>query len=248
MKDEIVARIPPLVGPALGRGARVELVHSLVDPERTRPPREGEREATRAALGLRPDDVAILSAGSVCDKKGQLRFLREAAPTVLDDPRAVLLFAGDFDPAGDPYARACEAARAEARDPARIRFLGHRDDVPALYRAADVGVIPSRYEGLARAMIEGAASGLPVVSFAVTSAREVLGGGAGIVVPAGDFEALARAVVRLVADRAAREAMSAAAVAVAARLFDADRQARRHEDLYRELVAEAGSPCRLAET
>ncbi len=58
----------------------------------------------------------------------------------------------------------------------RVRFLGHRDDVPGLMRAADLLLLPSRWEGMPYVVLEAAAAGLPIVATPVDGAREFLAG------------------------------------------------------------------------
>lgn len=59
----------------------------------------------------------------------------------------------------------------------RVRFLGHREDVPGLMKAADLLLLPSRWEGMPYVLLEAAAAGLPVVATAVDGAREFVAGG-----------------------------------------------------------------------
>ena len=84
----------------------------------------------------------------------------------------------------------------------RLRLLGYRDDVPALMAAADIFVLPSRFEGLPMSVIEAMLTGLPVVATNVRGpAEQVVPEATGLLVPPGDASALAAALARLVADR-----------------------------------------------
>ena len=58
----------------------------------------------------------------------------------------------------------------------RVLFLGHREDVPGLMRAADLLLLPSRWEGMPYVVLEAAAAGLPIVATPVDGAREFLSG------------------------------------------------------------------------
>jgi glycosyltransferase involved in cell wall biosynthesis len=92
----------------------------------------------------------------------------------------------------------------------RVRFLGHRDDVPDVVAAADVFVFPSRYEGLGGSLLEAMALGVPVVASDVPAIREIVGAGpAGILVPVDDVDAWASAVRSLLDDPAQRAALGA---------------------------------------
>jgi glycosyltransferase involved in cell wall biosynthesis len=80
----------------------------------------------------------------------------------------------------------------------RFRFLGHRDDVPAVLAEADVFVLPSRSEASPNSIIEAMAAGLPVVATNVGGIPElVLEGRTGRLVPPGNPDALARALLDL---------------------------------------------------
>ncbi len=79
-----------------------------------------------------------------------------------------------------------------------LRWLGPRDDVPALLAAADVFVHPSVEEGMGQAVVEAMLAGLPVVVSDAGGLPEVVGD-TGIVVPAGDATALAAGIRRALA-------------------------------------------------
>lgn len=103
----------------------------------------------------------------------------------------------------------------------RRRVLGFRDDVPALLALADVLILPSRYEGLSRSVIEAMAMGRPVVASDVRGCRELVEDGrTGILVPPGDVGALRAGVLRVLDDDGLRAAMGARARARALRLYD----------------------------
>jgi glycosyltransferase involved in cell wall biosynthesis len=89
-------------------------------------------------------------------------------------------------------------------------FLGARRDVPRLLRAADVFVLPSRYEGSSMALLEAMAAGLPCVATDVGDAALVLNG-AGRVVPPGDSAALGQAMGDLIANPGLRVHLGEAA-------------------------------------
>jgi glycosyltransferase involved in cell wall biosynthesis len=105
----------------------------------------------------------------------------------------------------------------------RLHLLGFRDDVGDVLDAFDLFVVSSDREGLANAMLEAMAFGLPVVSTDVSGAREALEPGPGeprpgIVVPV-DEGALRDALAELVRDGDARHAMGVAARERAERRF-----------------------------
>lgn len=109
--------------------------------------------------------------------------------------------------AGSDWLRADEVHRAAARSPAAndIRFLGFvpDDDLPDLYRNADIFVFPSRFEGFGLPLLEAMASGTPVACSNVSSIPEVAGDAAEYFDP-GQPAAIASAVRRLLNDHRLR--------------------------------------------
>ena len=177
----------------------------------------------------------VLVPGVFWPKKGQLEFIRNVVPALAE--RGVeTWFAGDFEPRTNPYAAGCAIAAEPFSD--CVKFLGFRSDVPKLLQQSWVVAVPSLHEGLMRGMIEAMSCGRPVVSFDVSSAREVLedkSSGAGVVVQGGDHAGLAAALLSYVDDEAARVAAGEAASAAARVLFDAEQVTERYERIYREL-------------
>jgi len=116
---------------------------------------------------------------------------------------AYLLFAGD-----GPLRPELEAEAAAAGLAARVRFLGfvNQSELPAVYRAADVFVLPSSYEPFGVVVNEAMLCGCAViVSDKVGAARDlVTSGETGLVYPAGDVDALADALRRVTGDRSER--------------------------------------------
>lgn len=130
------------------------------DGARLDQPGADRRRSVRAELGLRDNDEVLISVGRQEYQKGQ-RYLLEAAEALLSRrSRLVLLVAGRTGQAS----RELERLAARPGLAARVRFLGHREDVPDLLAATDVFVFPSLWEGLGGALIEVMALSLPIVA------------------------------------------------------------------------------------
>ncbi|WP_051531633.1 glycosyltransferase family 4 protein [Sphingomonas sp. URHD0057] len=210
-------------GIAPNAASSFSVTYSIVDPERFAPAPAGERD----------DPPVVLVPSIFWPKKGQLEFIRHAVPALAS--RGIeTWFAGDFEPATEPYARKCAVAAAPFSG--HVRFLGYQAGMADLYARAAVIAVPSRHEGLMRGMIEAMSCGRAVVSFDVCSARELLeekSRGAGEVVNQGNYAGMAEALIRFAMDPLARAAAGAAGVAAARELFDPDRVIERHERAYR---------------
>jgi glycosyltransferase involved in cell wall biosynthesis len=195
---------------AQGRTQRVPgnyaLVRNGVDLSRFRPTGHAGRAAARAMLGLEPAAPLAVCVGRVCRQKGQDALL-EAWPRVTTrHPTATLAVVGDGD--------LLPALRQRA--PAGVRFAGAVDDARPWYAAADVVVLPSRWEGLSLSLLEALASARPVVATAVAGLADELPPEAGAVVGVDDPAQLADAIAgRFDSPERAREEGRAAARAAA---------------------------------
>lgn len=127
------------------------------------------------------------------------------------------------------------AANLELSD--RVHFLRHRTDVPAVLARATLGVLCSSHEGLSNAVMEGMAAGLPMVVTRVGGNPDLIADGErGLVVPAFDSDALARAFVTLLDDPERGRAMGAEARAFVERELTLQKLCERHAALYRQVV------------
>lgn len=159
--------------------------------------------------------LRLLAVGSVIPRKG-FDLLVEALAGLADLPWTCRI-AGSTERSPETHAALVTRIAAAGLD-GRIRFLGEVSDVPALYREADLFVLPSRYEGYGMVFAEALAHGLPIVGAATGAVPEVVPAGAGILVPPDDAGALGRALRDVMADQALQTSLSAGARAAAAAL------------------------------
>ncbi|SFQ30407.1 Glycosyltransferase involved in cell wall bisynthesis [Amycolatopsis arida] len=192
-------------GRAAGVGA-VTVVRNGVDLAEFAPTDDG---TTRARIGIAPEVPVAVCPGRLTRQKGQ-DVLLAAWPAVrarCPDARLVLVGDGELGPA-------LRAARPEGVD-----LVPAVADVRPWYAAADVVVLPSRWEGLSLTALEAFASGRPVVGSDVPGLAEVLTAGCATGVPPEDPSALAAALADRLADLPGTRAARAAAL-VHARRFD----------------------------
>jgi glycosyltransferase involved in cell wall biosynthesis len=132
-------------------------------------------------------------------------------------------------------------AGANARELAWLP--GARDDVADVLRALDVFVLPSLAEGISNTILEALACGLPVIATRVGGNAELLGGGeTGTLVPAGDDESLAHAIVRYALAPELGRSVGRAARARAESLYGLDAMVSAYCALYDTLLARRATP------
>jgi glycosyltransferase involved in cell wall biosynthesis len=162
-----------------------------------------------ASSPSREETVRALCVAQWIPRKGILDLVQ--AWVLHERPGASLELVGEAD--ADPaYARSINAAIASAPE-ASIIVRGPIDDAAlgTAYAAADLFVLPSRYEGYGVVYAEALAHGLPVIACDVGPVPELVGEEAALLVPPGDVEALSEALELLLKDPALRDRMSAAA-------------------------------------
>jgi glycosyltransferase involved in cell wall biosynthesis len=194
------------------------------------PPRnEQVRQRLRSELELDPDTVAVLYAGQLESRKDPLTAVHAVELARSEDPRLVMLIAGD-----GPM---IEHLRASAGDGAR--FLGQRDDVEDLMSACDVFVMPSLREGLSYAVLEALGHGLPTIASDAPGNQEAVGD-AGLVFPAGDERRLSELILSLSADPRRRAALGAAGRERIASELSAERMRAATLAVYRRALTGPG--------
>jgi glycosyltransferase involved in cell wall biosynthesis len=146
-----------------------------------------------------------------------------------------ILMAGRPD-AENPSAIAVSELERWARE-GIIEYLGHVDDVAALWHRAHIGVLPSYYaEGVPLALIEAAAAGRPLIACAGPGLSDIaVADVSALIVPARDPEALAAALAQLAGDGALRARLGTGARRLAEERFSAERVVAETLALYRHI-------------
>ncbi len=215
-----------LVHRRLVREAQARVIAgSGVNTQRFAPPMSG--------APLSPEPIVLMAARLLMDK-GLGEFVRAAQYIRSRGVRCRFWVAGTPDQ-GNP---ACvpEALLAQWQRQGIVEFLGHRDDMPALLRQADIAVLPSYHEGLPRFLLEAAATGLPLVATDIEGCRMVVRNGVnGLLVPPKNDTALAQALTMLLGDPERRSGMGHASRELAMQEFNEHRILEQYLWLYKEL-------------
>jgi glycosyltransferase involved in cell wall biosynthesis len=211
---------------------RITVVHRGRDPERLGRRSPERRRQVRERLGIGEDVFVVLNAARQEYQKGQ-RHLLEAFPRLLEQhPQSLLVMAGRKGNASRDLERAALALGE------KVRFLGHREDVPDLMAAADAFALPSLWEGLGCVLIEALALELPIVASDLEPVREVVTRDlTALLVSPGSSEALAGALLQLAKDPARAEHLARAGRAAFERSFTLQQSARGMLGIFEHALA-----------
>ncbi len=217
--------------PGYNRSDIVTIHTGVIRPERRKPP-----AAIRAEVGI-PPTARVVGAIARLSRQKRLEQLIHAT-AALDGVHC--LIAG----AGTEWSRLV-AARDQLGVQERVHLLGHRSDVGDVLAALDLFVVCSDQEGMANAMLEAMAAGVPVISTPVSGAEEALRPLADGRVPGrvlSGFEAteLTEGMAELLSQPALLRLMAEAAEQVARQRFDFERMVSEYEAVLRGGSADLG--------
>ncbi|MDQ2833208.1 MAG: glycosyltransferase family 4 protein [Acidobacteriota bacterium] len=208
---------------------RVRLIQNGID---LKPYAAARRGIQNASEGDRPLQVGFV--GRLSQEKGPDLFLRAAAEVLKEIPGTRFVVAGD-----GPEKAALESLMESLKIREQVSLLGRTEDMPSFYASLDILVSSSRQEGLPIALLEGMASGLPLVATAVGSVPEIVQRDrTGILVPAENVQALASGIKELLQRPTLRQHCGSAAKALIAESYSADRMAADYISLYENVIAQ----------
>lgn len=206
----------------------IEVIHNFFEP---RPPQRS-RESVRRELALQDNDVLILHSSNLRPLK-RVDLLLETVARIRSAQavKLLVLAGGNFQ----PYASQVRKLALEARVMVRENVNG----IEEYLQAADLALITSDTESFCLSILEAMFFACPSVATSVGGIPEVIEDGVtGLLAPAGDAVALARAVEGLLRDPAGRAALGRAAQSRALARFSADVIVPRYEALYRRVCAQ----------
>lgn len=183
---------------------------------------------SRLSPHRRQNPPVIGTIARLTRQKGIDIFLRALA----DIPDVLAIVVGDGEDEEELKGLASELGIAE-----RVSWMGWRDDARALVEGFDVFVLPSRWEGFGRVLVEAAFAECPVVATRVVGTSEAMvDGETGFLVPPEDKEALVQAINTLLEDEHLASEMGRRGREFALSRFDPAATARLFESLYDEIL------------
>ena len=215
---------------------RITVVHNGIDTARfTLARNRFDRRQFLRDWELPEDSLLIGTVGELTPLKGQAEFLKAAAQVAHRYPNACFIVAGTDNSPDKMNRVALEdlIRRLNLKD--RVRSVPWLEDVAQLYCALDVFVSASHTESFGLAIAEAMACSTAVVATATGGVREIVQPGeTGLLVPVGDIEDLAEAMLELLGDRTKRVRMGEAAQRAIASKFTITRMIDNTERIYRE--------------
>ena len=200
------------------------------------PARQSCRGQFRSSLGISPDIPLIGFVGRLTAVKNPSQFIKVAGRVVQESPQARFVFVGDGElrPALEEQVGALGLAQT-------VIFTGWQANMPAVYSDLDLLVLTSLNEGTPVTVIEALATGVPVVASEVGGVPDVVTHHeTGLLVPSGDAEATAQAILQFLRapERAQRLALAGQRVVLGR--FDLRRLVNDMDALYNALLIEKG--------
>ncbi len=212
----------------------VDVIPNGVDGDIFRP--AVNRDPIRLRLGLPVDRLVALCVGNLKPVKGHEVLLKAIGGLGTAQRTLTLVLVGE-DFQGGRLQRLAERLPRQVE----ARFVGRQDDPLPWYQAADLFVLPSRWEGMSNALLEAMACGLPVIATRVGGNVDLVNHEeTGLMVPPENPTELSQAIARLRSDDELRRRLGAAARSHVLRFHDLRRTADHYSEQYARLVG-AGS-------
>jgi len=199
----------------------------------------GDRQCGRESLSVTDKEPLVLMVAKLTGHKGHTYLLRALPKVIQRFPNVRLALAGDGELKGQLVAEA-----ASLRIAGHVKFLGRRTDIPDLFQAADLFVMPSYMEGLGTSLLDAIFARVPVVTTGAGGIADVIGlghptGPTTFTAEPRDSDSLARAIVAALElpQRCAKQVEHAYNYAMAR--FTHDHMVDGTLTVYRELLGEA---------
>lgn len=217
---------------------KISIVQNGIDSDKFRKAKEEfSRQEFLHSWRLPGDSVLVGTVGELTPLKGQEEFLHAAARVLDYYPNAYFFIAGIGSSRESKYRKLLEHLIDKLNLLERVRLVGWLDDVAQLYCALDVFVSASHTESFGLAIAEAMASSKAVVATETAGAREIIRAGeTGLLVPVGDVDKLAEAVLMLLKENEKRIRIGAAAQRAVAAHFSLERMIDETERIYSDVL------------
>lgn len=183
-----------------------------------------------------PDGKSVvIMASRLLRDKGVNEFVRACEILRSQDISAEFLLAGAIDPHNP--ASLSEAELEQIQEKNIVKILGNSSNIPELFAASNIVVLPSYREGLPKILLEAAAAGRAVITTNVPGCRDAIRENiTGVLVPVRDSAALALAIKKLVQNDNLRKSMGENGRLLAEREFAIEKIIQLHMNVYEKLL------------
>jgi glycosyltransferase involved in cell wall biosynthesis len=213
--------------------SRVKVIYNGINLNRLNPNCDGV-ERVRQNIGIPQGGKVVGMMARMFPPKNHALFLQAAALISQTAPQTRFAFLGD----GPLKTRLEELSREFGLESETI-FLGEQQDVGTYLSAFDIAVLSSDTEGCSNSLLEAMALGIPVVATDVGGNREVVSPGeSGLLVPPGDAEALAKAIIMLLENPRLAKSMGEQARQRVITEFSLERMVSQYQSLYEDTLAD----------
>jgi len=202
-------------------------------------------DSIRREFGIDKDCKVIGAVGRLSEEKGHIHLVNAAERVLQEYPRVVFLIVGDgplrqhLETKASLLAERRRAKAGQARSP--FVFAGVRKDMPEMYALMDIFVLPSLTEGLPMALLEAMAAKRPVVATSVGAVPKVIEDDrSGLLVPPGDVDALAEAMIRLLRDPQEAGRLAQHGYQRVRKDFSSQTMAQRYIEVYQDVLGVRG--------
>jgi glycosyltransferase involved in cell wall biosynthesis len=186
-----------------------------------------DRPEARRNLGLSETNIFLLSIGRLTYQKGHEYFIQAMSNVVSHFPNVKAGICGD-----GPLRAQLELQISKLGLSDSVKLLGARDDISPILASADIFVLPSRWEGLSRALMEAMAAGIPVIATRVDGIKNLVTDGVnGLLIPMEDSEKLENSILQLIERPKMMKRLGATAKTHVLHVHSTDAMCKKYYDL-----------------
>ena len=219
----------------VGEPSKYRVIHSGMDLDAFYKTGDLPKEAIidkRRELGVADDEVVIGKVASLEPRKGHKYAILAAQELVRHHKNIKFVFVGD----GWYRSKLEDMVHQNGLENAII-FTGYREDIAEVIATFDIAILTSLWEGLPQVLVQAAAVGKPIVTFAVEGAKEVVKDGVnGFIVPLKDVDALVEKVRYLLSNMEKARAMGRQGREIIGDQWTVETMQEKTQQLYKELL------------
>ncbi len=219
----------------IGKPEQYQTVHSGMDLDKfykAADYSEDMKNKIRTKYGIKEDEIVIAKVAKLQQRKGYKYYLQLVSRITATHNNVKFLIVGS----GSDDVKLKKMVKAKGLEQ-KVIFTGYCDNVEDIFAIMDIKVLTSLWEGLPRVLVQAAATGVPIVTFAVEGAYEIVKEGEnGFVVPLKDVDLLEKRVTALIEDKKLRIKMGEYGRKKADYSWSIDNMVNKIREIYKRLL------------